>query len=261
LLKFFFGESGSISHHNNIYVNSLAETKADETTLFSTVRWLYTRTWLHDEPPSRLFDRLVLWLKERKILLPGITTLEKLINHIRDQAARRIWARLDKQLTEAQRQTLQTLVTTENREQTTLDRLRDGPTVISSNALKAALERIKELRRARIGGLDVSWLAPDRLKKLARYAGLSKADTINRLDVPRKWATLAAFVHAYETRATSPTSAKGLFAPVISSSACAPSCWLKPRTWDWLPLSMPPIVIYVTFVKPQSVLFPNLITG
>jgi hypothetical protein len=28
LLKFFFGKSGSISHHNNIYVNSLAETKA-----------------------------------------------------------------------------------------------------------------------------------------------------------------------------------------------------------------------------------------
>ncbi|MCI0578817.1 MAG: DUF4158 domain-containing protein [Chloroflexi bacterium] len=23
---------------------------------FSTVRWLYTRAWLHDEPPSRLFD-------------------------------------------------------------------------------------------------------------------------------------------------------------------------------------------------------------
>lgn len=82
----------------------------DESALFSTIRWLYARAWLHDEPPSRLFDLLVLWLKQRKILLPGITTLEELINHIRDQAARRAWARLDKQLTETQRQTLQTLV-------------------------------------------------------------------------------------------------------------------------------------------------------
>ncbi|MCA9963784.1 MAG: Tn3 family transposase [Anaerolineales bacterium] len=173
----------------------------DESALFSTIRWLYARAWLHDEPPSRLFDLLVLWLKQRKILLPGITTLEELINHIRDQAARRAWARLDKQLTETQRQTLQTLVTTENREQSALDRLRDGPTSISSDALKVALERIKELRQMEIGNLDISWLALDRLKKLARHAGLSKADTINRLKEPRKWATLAAFVYAYETRA------------------------------------------------------------
>ncbi len=57
---------------------------------FSTIRWLYTRIWLHDEPPSRLFDMLVLRLKENKVLLPGITTLEELVNHIRDQVSRRI---------------------------------------------------------------------------------------------------------------------------------------------------------------------------
>lgn len=153
---------------------------------FSTVRWLYTRTWLHDEPPSHLFDLLVIRLKERKIFLPGITTLTGLVNHIRDQAARRAWARLDNQLTESQRQALQALVTTENRARSTLDRLRDGPTIVSARALKAALERIRELRRVQIGELDLSWLAPDRLKKLARYAGLSKADTVNRLEEPRK---------------------------------------------------------------------------
>ena len=49
--------------------------------------------------------------------------------------------------------------------------------------------------------LDISWLAPDRLKKLARHAGLSKSYTINRLAEPRKWATLVAFAYAYESRA------------------------------------------------------------
>jgi TnpA family transposase len=52
-----------------------------------------------------------------------------------------------------------------------------------------------------VQALDVSWLAPDRLKKLARHAGLSKTYNIARLSKPRKWATLAAFAYAYESRA------------------------------------------------------------
>jgi TnpA family transposase len=168
---------------------------------FSTARWLYTRAWLHDEPPSRLFDLLVLRLKEHKVLLPGITTLEEWINHIRDQVAQRIWKRIARQLTSAQRERLQMLVTSGQKGQTPLDELRHGPVTISPGALKAALERIKELRKIAVGDLDLSWLAPDRLKKLARHAGLSKAYTIRRLSEPRKWATLAAFAFAYESRA------------------------------------------------------------
>ncbi|MFW6063877.1 MAG: hypothetical protein ACOC9V_06830 [Chloroflexota bacterium] len=51
--------------------------------------------------------------------------------------------------------------------------------------MRAALERIKELRKIAVGDLDLSWLAPDRLKKLARHAGLTKAYTIRRLSEPR----------------------------------------------------------------------------
>jgi len=168
---------------------------------FSTVRWLYTRDWLHDEPPSRLFDLLVLRLKESKVLLPGITTLEELINHVRSQVSLRIWARVDRLLTETQRKELQRLVTGGTKEQTPLDRLRHGPASISPDELKKALVRIKELREVGVSELDLSWLAPDRVKKLARHVGLSKAYTINRLAEPRKWATLAAFVYTYESRA------------------------------------------------------------
>jgi TnpA family transposase len=173
----------------------------DSAVQFSTVRWLYTRAWLHDEPPSRLFDLLIIRLKKQKVLLPGISTLERLINHIREQASRRIWIRINRRLTETQRQQLQNLVTTENREQSELDLLRDGPVIISSDALKHALERIKSLRQMDINKLDLSWLAPDRVKKLARRAALSKAYHVNRLDASRKWATLAAFVIVYESRA------------------------------------------------------------
>ncbi len=133
--------------------------------------------------------------------MPGITTLEELVNHIRDQVSQRIWKRINRQLTNRQRVALQGLVTSQDREQSPLNRLRYGPEVMSPGALKDALQRIQKLRDIGLGDLDVSWLAPDRLKKLARHAGLSKAYTINRLGQPRKWATLAAFVYAYEPRA------------------------------------------------------------
>ena len=100
---------------------------AEPTVQFSTIRWLYTRVWLHDEPPSRLFDRLVVRLKEQKILLPGISVLERCINDIGERVSQRVWERINRQLTPAQRTQLQALVTTENREPSTLDRLRDGP--------------------------------------------------------------------------------------------------------------------------------------
>lgn len=174
---------------------------SESTVQFATTRWLYTRVWLHDEPPSRLFDRLVIRLKERKVLLPGISILVRCINHIRERVSQRVWERINRQLTSGQRAQLQSLVTTENRESSTLDRLRDGPEAISSNELKLALERIRELRSLKMETLDVTWLTPDRLKKLARRAALSKAYHINRLQEPRKWATLASFAYAYETRA------------------------------------------------------------
>lgn len=200
--RYYAGRRPTISEHQTLIRREYGYRDCYEPAVqFSTIRWLYTRAWLHDEPPSRLFDLLVLRLKESKVLLPGITTLEELINHIRSQVSLRIWARVNRQLTETQREELQRLVAGGTKEQTALDRLRHGPAAISPDELKKALVRIKELREVGVSELDLSWLAPDRVKKLARHAGLSKAYTINRLAEPRKWATLAAFVYTYESRA------------------------------------------------------------
>jgi len=79
--------------------------------------------------PKAIFDGAVAWLRSRQALLPGITTLERMIGEGRQGADLRLWKQLGDQLTATTAGALLTLLEIpEGTKQrvSELDRLRKG---------------------------------------------------------------------------------------------------------------------------------------
>ena len=166
---------------------------------FQLVRWLYTRTWTSAERPSVLFDLATARLVERKILLPGVTVLARLISRIRERVFSRLWRILASLPTNNQKEDLEALlIIPSNYRQSSLDRLRNAPTRVSGPALVDALNRLEEIRSLDVGKIDLSRIPPGRINSLARYAAVTWAPKIARMPEDRRIATLLAFAKSFE---------------------------------------------------------------
>ncbi|MBE9140675.1 Tn3 family transposase [Nodosilinea sp. LEGE 07088] len=166
------------------------------------VRWLYARAWVGTEGPSVLFDIATAQLLEQKILLPGVSVLERLVATVRERVAQRIWTLLSRLPSDEQCQRLDAILKVdEDARQTVLDQLRRSPTRSSAPALVAALHRLKRIRAIGVSHLVLPTVPPSRLKVLSRAAFTSRAQTIERMPKARRIATLLAFVHDVEATA------------------------------------------------------------
>ena len=114
---------------------------------FRLSRILYTRSWISNERPSLLFDLATGWLIQHKILLPGASTLTRLISEIRERATNRLWQRLSALPTPAQITKLEKLLQIPEGSRTScFDRYRKGPVTISGPAFNEAVDRYQELK-------------------------------------------------------------------------------------------------------------------
>ncbi|WP_331736650.1 Tn3 family transposase (plasmid) [Streptomyces canus] len=155
--------------------------------------WVDARAWTTGEGPKALFDAAVGWLRERRVLLPGVTTLARLIASVREAANQRLWDSLYGLLSIGQRAVLDSLLAVPPGARVSeLDRLRRGPVRISGPQMKWALERAAEIDAFGMGELDVSGIPPRRLAELSRYGVDGKASLLRRHGDSRRLATLLA---------------------------------------------------------------------
>ncbi len=136
---------------------------------FSLSRLLYARAWISNERPSLMFDFATVWFIQNKILLPGVTTLCRLIAEIRERTSKRLWRLLSALPTIEQKEKLKTLIKIrEGKRFSNLDYYRKSPTTISSNSFNLAITRYVELKNFEIQSIDFSHIPPIRLKMIAR---------------------------------------------------------------------------------------------
>ena len=74
-----------------------------------------------------MFDASVAWLRERQVLLPGVTTLARLVARVREQATQRLWETLSGLLSAEQRYMLDRLLGADERRTSELDRVAPRP--------------------------------------------------------------------------------------------------------------------------------------
>ena len=171
---------------------------------FRLTRWLYQRVWLSNERSLVLFDHAVAWLMQQKVLLPGATTLERLIGSIQERAANRLWHRIARAVPpDHQAQLEALLIIPEGKRQSAFDQLRKAPLDASVRGLLASLRRLQSIRALGIRTLELPSIPEGRFKAIARYALGVRTQTIARLSQhDRKITTLVAWATYLEAMAT-----------------------------------------------------------
>ncbi len=170
----------------------------DANARFCLTRWLYTLCWSGDDRPSLLIDRATAWMLAHKILLPGISTLERLVARIRDRAHRRLWRNLFDALSDVQRQKIGALLDGEGGSFRTLDALRAAPTKRTMTELMRHFHRIDAIRAYGLAPPSPAMVPNALTQRLAKVARTMQPSAIAAAKEPRRTAIVAALFHTLE---------------------------------------------------------------
>jgi len=158
--------------------------------------WVIARAWMTGDGPRAIFADAVGWLRQRGVLLPGVTTLARTVARARADGDMRLWETLGALPTGAQELVLESVLEVAGGSRVSdLERLRKGPAYPTGKNLKLALRRVAELHESGIDPEHVRALVPARrLVELARYGLVAKAARLRRHPPARRTATLLATV-------------------------------------------------------------------
>ncbi|WP_432420531.1 DUF4158 domain-containing protein [Nocardia carnea] len=166
--------------------------------------WIADQAWITGDGPKAIFEGSVAWCRARRVLLPGVTTLEKLVAAGREAAEQRLWAQLAGQISPSSAGVLLGLLEVPagtKQRVSELDRLRKGVFRPSSKGMLTALDRVGDLAVAGSAGVDVSAVPPRRLLGLAQHGLSGKATQLRRMSREHRLAVLAATVSVLSARA------------------------------------------------------------
>ncbi|AWZ10605.1 hypothetical protein DRB96_29615 [Streptomyces sp. ICC1] len=162
---------------------------------FALARWMYQRARIGSERPTLLFDLATKRLVEKKVVLPGVAVLERLLSGSRERAEKRLWATLAAAPTQEQAAALQRLVVVPaGKRLSELGRLRRSPRDITARGVGKVMERYEALNTFGGTAWDLPAIPPDGSRHwLVHFARAARAQAVSDLAGDRRLATLVAF--------------------------------------------------------------------
>ena len=166
--------------------------------------WVAARAWTSGDGPKGIFSDAVEWLRQRRVLLPGVSTLARLVARVRKEATEWLWGELASLVTVDQRRVLDRLLEVAPGSRVSdLERWRkgvvpraSGPTIIK------ALDLVAEIAGFGFARVDLEARVPSqRLAELVKYGMRADASMLRRHPHARRVATLLATVRHLEGKA------------------------------------------------------------
>jgi hypothetical protein len=165
--------------------------------------WVAARSRATGDGPKAIFADGLAWLRERKVLLPGVTTLARLVASVRDETTRQMWEELAALPGPVQRRALERLPEVPRGARVSdLERWRKGPAPRGSGqSVVKYLDQVAEISGLGLAGLGIEALVPPRrLADLARYGMTASVSLIRRHPEGRRIATLLATARLLEAK-------------------------------------------------------------
>lgn len=134
-------------------------------------------------------------IKKYKIILPGITTIEKVVNEVLKQADEYLINTINKSISDEQKNKLDMLINSQtDNTKTRLSWLKEDPGHSSPKAFTEVIDRLELIRSLNLE-LNIVGLHPNRIRQLSRLGSKYEPFSLRRFEEKKRYAILALYLY------------------------------------------------------------------
>lgn len=150
---------------------------------------------MENDNSLRLIKLAINKLRGEKIILPGITTIERIVSKVGTIGENKIYEIINSSLTNKQKMQLDELVTSSSELlTTTLAHLKEEPGKSSPTAFMNIIDRLDVIRGLNLS-INFKGIHPNRIKQLSRLGSKYEPHSFRRFAESKRYAMLAAYLH------------------------------------------------------------------
>lgn len=134
-------------------------------------------------------------IKKHKVILPGITTIERVVSEVIRKADDYIIQTIDSSISNEQKYKLDMIINAQNEDtKTKLGWLREDPGHSSPKSFAEVIERLELIRSLRLE-LNIEGVHPNRIRQLSRLGSKYEPFLLRRFEEQKRYAILALYLY------------------------------------------------------------------